>query len=760
MKRDHKIYRVLLLVLSLMLILTSCGGGGGGGSAGGGGGSTPAPPFIAAEVDSFPTGSVPPGLLPSGFNSLASVFVIDVNSGAPITNAAVIMNGVTLMYDVTNQDYEGNVVVDPGIDVTLSVTVGGNTYTASNTQFTSYPSISSPALSSTWLVSDFIPVMWSSGTPTTNASFYGLGVLDANDPNGNLVWPSNTNNTLQVISIGNYYPIPANSLTSGSRLVIVGIATDVPISDAASGSSFIIAGFNYVPITVTTTGTPTNVTASPGEGQATISWTAVTGAISYNIYWSTTAANATKLSGTKIAGVTSPYVHYTGLAGGATYYYVVTAVGTDGESRESAVASATPGSPITATPGNGQVTISWTAVTGATSYNIYWSTTAANATKLSGTKIAGVTSPYIHTGLTNGTPYYYVVTAVTAGGESAESTSVTAIPGTLLMGGSVEGFPLTLSNTVTTLAGATGYCGSTDGTGLAASFCSPSGITTDGTNLYVTDSYYSTIRKIAISTGVVTTLAGSAGLSGSTDGTGSAARFNSPSGITTDGTNLYVADTGNNTIRKIVISTGEVSTLAGSAGLSGSTDGTGSAARFNGPSGITTDGTNLYVADEFNSTIRKIVISTGMVTTLAGTAGIQGSSDGTGSAATFYNPHGITMDGTNLYVTDSWNDTIRKIVISTSVVTTLAGTSTPGGCGSTDGMGSAARFCYPEGITTDATNLYVTDTGNWAVRKIVISTGVVTTLAGSTDFFGMTHGITTDGIDLFVTDMSTVKKIQ
>jgi DNA-binding beta-propeller fold protein YncE len=393
------------------------------------------------------------------------------------------------------------------------------------------------------------------------------------------------------------------------------------------------------------------------------------------------------------------------------------------------------------------------------SYNIYWSTTEANATKISGTKIASVTSPYIHTGLINSTPYYYVVTAVTTGGESAESTPTTAIPGTSLIGGSVEGFPLMLSNTVSTLAGVEGRCGSTDGPGLAASFCSPSGATTDGTNLYVTDSYSSTVRKIVTSTGLVTTWAGSAGLTGSTDGIGLVARFYNPAGITTDGTNLYVADTGNNTIRKIVISTGEVSTVAGSAGLSGSTDGTGSAARFNGPSGITTDGTNLYVADKFNSTIRKIVISTGMVTTLAGTAGIQGSSDGTGSAATFYNPHGITTDGTNLYVTDYWNDTIRKIVISTGVVTTLAGSSTPGGCEGTDGTGSAARFCHPTGITTDVTNLYVAD-GGIGVRKIVISTGVVTTLAGSANFFGPTYGITTDGIVLFVTDGSTVKKIQ
>jgi hypothetical protein len=104
----------------------------------------------------------------------------------------------------------------------------------------------------------------------------------------------------------------------------------------------------------------------------------------------------------------------------------------------------------------------------------------------------------------------------------------------------------------------------------------------------------------------VTTLAGSAGSSGSTDGTGTAARFNNPSGITSDGSNLYVADSGNNTVRKVVIASGVVTTLAGTAGSYGSTDGTGTAARFNNPSDIITDGTNLYIADFGNNTIRKI----------------------------------------------------------------------------------------------------------------------------------------------------------
>jgi hypothetical protein len=172
------------------------------------------------------------------------------------------------------------------------------------------------------------------------------------------------------------------------------------------------------------------------------------------------------------------------------------------------------------------------------------------------------------------------------------------------MGGSIQGTELDLSTAVTTLAGGS-LAGSTDhNTGTSAQFYYPSGITTDGTNLYVSDMINHRIRKIVISTGVVTTLAGSS--QGSTDhNTGTSASFNAPEGITTDGTNLYVSDTGNHRIRKIVISTGVVTTLAGSS--SGSTDhNTGTSASFNAPRGITTDGTNLYVVDKGNHRIRKI----------------------------------------------------------------------------------------------------------------------------------------------------------
>ena len=334
------------------------------------------------------------------------------------------------------------------------------------------------------------------------------------------------------------------------------------------------------------------------------------------------------------------------------------------------------------------------------------------------------------------------------------------------------GGTVTTTGIVTTLAGTAGSPGSLDATGTAATFRSPYGIATDGTSLFVADTGNSTIRKIDIASGLVSTLTGSAGTSGATDGTGTAALFSAPGGITTDGTNLYVADTGNNTIRKVVIATGVVTTLAGTAGVPGSADGTGTAATFNLPFGITTDGTNLYVADTGNSTIRKIVIASEAVTTLAGTAGNPGSLDATGTAASFRTPYGIVIDGTTLFVVDTDNNTIRKIDIASEVVTTFVGSA--GTSGSTDGIGAAAFFNHPAGITTDGTILYVTDTANSTIRKVVISSGAVTTLAGIAEVTGSADatgalarfyhpvGITLYSSILYVTDTlnSTIRRIQ
>jgi hypothetical protein len=162
-------------------------------------------------------------------------------------------------------------------------------------------------------------------------------------------------------------------------------------------------------------------------------------------------------------------------------------------------------------------------------------------------------------------------------------------------------------------------------------------------------------------TGVtVTTLAGS-GTAGFADATGAAAQFYFPYGVAVDSSgNLYVADNNNHRIRKIVIATSEVTTLAGST--QGYTDATGTSAQFNKPWGVATDSSgNLYVADSSNHRIRKIVIATGVVTTLAG-SGTRGFADGTGAEAQFSLPYGVAADSSgNLYVADTSNHRIRKI---------------------------------------------------------------------------------------------------
>ena len=296
---------------------------------------------------------------------------------------------------------------------------------------------------------------------------------------------------------------------------------------------------------------------------------------------------------------------------------------------------------------------------------------------------------------------------------------------------------ITPAGVVTTLAGTAGSVGSADGTGAAASFNFPSGVATDSAgNVYVADSSNHIIRKITPA-GVVSTLAGTAGLTGSTDATGAAARFNGPFGVATDRAgNVYVADGSNNTIRKITRA-GVVNTLAGTAGTTGSTDATGAAASFNQPFGVATDSAgNVYVADSSNHTIRKITPA-GVVSTLAGTAGLAGSTDATGAAARFNFPLGVATDSAgNVYVADSFNNAIRKIT-SAGIVSTLAGM---GIAGSADGTGAAAMFDSPVGVAADsAGNIYVADTNNSTIRKITPA-GVVTTLAGTAAGFGSADG--------------------
>lgn len=286
---------------------------------------------------------------------------------------------------------------------------------------------------------------------------------------------------------------------------------------------------------------------------------------------------------------------------------------------------------------------------------------------------------------------------------------------------------------VTTLAGTAGLAGYTNDKGAAARFKRPTSVTTDSSgNIYVADSFNDAIRKINPS-GVVTTLAGKPPnpfSRGGVDGVGQSAGFTNPGGVATDNAgNIYVADSNNDTIRKITTA-GDVTTLAGKSvlGVADHTDGTGPAARFSLPRGIATDTAgNVYVADSNNNTIRKITPSS-VVTTLAGKAGVTGHANGMAASASFNEPWGIAVDKAgNIFVAEAGNNSIRKINPA-GVVTTLAGRA--GEEGHADGTGAVARFNDPQGIATDtAGNVYVADTGNNIIRKITPA-GVVTTVAG------------------------------
>ena len=328
------------------------------------------------------------------------------------------------------------------------------------------------------------------------------------------------------------------------------------------------------------------------------------------------------------------------------------------------------------------------------------------------------------------------------------------------------GLGLGLFGVVTTIAGS-GFSGSTDGQGPVASFDDPVGITTDGSSLYIADTYNNKIRVVGIASGLVSTLAGS-GIEGDTDDTVALASFDSPAGITTDGTFLYVADTENNAIREINIASGVVTTFAGS-GNAGYQDGFGTSASFSRPTGITTDGTSLYVSDTGNNVIRQISIATGQVTTLAG-SGDSGYMNGAAADATFDTPSGIATDSVNLYIADAQNNMIRQVVIATGAVTTLAGSGAPG---TTDSVGTQASFWYPEGLTTDGTFVYVADTQNDTIREVAIATGSVVTLAGAwapglldgagtAAYMREPIGMTTDGISLYFADTGNkvIRRVQ
>lgn len=299
---------------------------------------------------------------------------------------------------------------------------------------------------------------------------------------------------------------------------------------------------------------------------------------------------------------------------------------------------------------------------------------------------------------------------------------------------------ITPSGEVSTFAGVAGEVGVHDGPLAEARFGEITCLSFDGSgNLYTAAGQDFTIRKITPA-GIVATLAGAHGESGSVDGIGSAARFGSVSGMVAadDGT-LYIADGSNRTIRK-VSPAGEVTTLAGRAGQSGSADGLGSAARFGRPRGITLDSMgNLFVSDAGNHTIRKITAA-GLVSTLAGKSGLAGGLDGTGEEARFIEVSALVSDATNnIYGTDSVDGTLRKITPA-GVVTTLVGVGRDNAIDSIDGPDSAAQLAPLTSIAIASNNdVYIADYFHRVIRKVPAG-GKIFIYAGGMDIRGHIDG--------------------
>ena len=286
------------------------------------------------------------------------------------------------------------------------------------------------------------------------------------------------------------------------------------------------------------------------------------------------------------------------------------------------------------------------------------------------------------------------------------------------------------------------------------------GLAYDGAGgIYAADGA-SVIRSIATATGAASTVAGKVGHYGAVDGAGAAAAFNGPTGVAlgSDGT-LRIADTGNFAVRAMVTASSVVSTLAGAPAYAETADGVGPKARFSGPQGAAFDGAgHLYVVDWSDGTVRAVDVATGAVTTLAGNPAVAGNADGTGSEASFYEPTWVAYDGSgHVLVSDSGNFAIRRVDVATRTVTTVA-----------------AGDYVPEGLAVDGRGmLYVVDSAYSSIRQVDVETGTTTVFAGTVgrdcgaadgagteaSFCGPL-GLTYDGVgSLYVTDNETVRRI-
>ncbi len=293
---------------------------------------------------------------------------------------------------------------------------------------------------------------------------------------------------------------------------------------------------------------------------------------------------------------------------------------------------------------------------------------------------------------------------------------------------------------ITTIAG-NGYQGNSGdgGPAINAEMIWPEGIAVDsGGNIYIPDSTNNVVREVAASSGIITTIAGTGtqGYSGD-GGAATSSELNTPMAVAVDASgNVYIADAGNNRIRKITVSSGMITTVVGTgvAGYSGD-GGAATGAELWDPLGIAFDSAgNLYIADTQNSVIREVASSTGIITTVAGN-GFPGYSGDGGPARSaqleFWGPGAIAFDSSgNLYIADTDNQVVRKVTVSSGTISTIAGNGSAGYAGD-NGPATSAELNYPVALSVDAAgNVYMSDYANFVIRE-VSSTGTITTIAGN-----------------------------